>query len=578
MLVAHMQLRRTSLLLVIAAVGAWLALGLGLVPYVLERAYRGESIAFLNRALAPYATIPYDFILSQWMDIVMIGAIATVVLIAFAYVMALPETARRIVGEATPGDIGAIRMLVCAVLLTSALWEDLASTAALPRDQIRPMGVVGLLYALPIGFDRFAASGAALRAFDGLTSAVLFFGMIGWKTRWMVPMGAVCYLIFGGLLRQYAWFYHTGLLGFYLLAVLALLPSQDGFSIDRWRRVRRGQPVIPEAPSRRYGWMRFALWTTFALPYVMAGLSKLRNGGILWWEASNFKFILFQSALRPMEFDFDLSLALASAPEALFEVLALSAVAGEILYGLVLFSRRARWIMPTVMLLMHVGILLLQNILFFDLIVLQAIFFNFRPLLQTMPEWIKLRIGMGSEPDFSPSANQRAVSVRTRSSDGLRSPGNARMTLVIAGMLTTFWLFRVEFYPITGMQMFSTKRTEPVTYEVLLAHCRSGELERAPVEKSIKAMSDGRYRRVLQMAFDPGRERITAAFLDSVRGRWNRSTANPLEHIDGFEIQQWEWHFLSEPASPEFGRMVRRKVYPFGGIEAATEAISVPGQ
>ncbi len=580
-----MKIRRSSLGLVVALIGIWLALGIGVVPHLIESAYSGESFSFLNQALVPYGSIPVDFILAQWADIVALGALSILLLSALAYVLGLPGTARRVVGKATPGDIGAIRILVCGVLLVSTLWEDLASTAALPREQIRPMGILQVLYMLPIGFDRFAASPTALLAFEWLTAAVLFLALIGWKSRWTVPAGAVCYLIFGGMLRQYAWFYHTGLLGLYLLAILALLPSHHGRSVDRLLKLRKGEPVPPEIPSIKYGWMRFALWTTFAVPYVMAGLSKLRNGGLAWWDASNFKYILYQSSLRPMEFDFDLSLLFTSAPNVVFEGLALAALGGEILYGLVLFSRRARWIMPSIMLLMHIGILLMQNILFFDLIILQAIFFNFRPLDNAL----KSAVARGKErlllllqrdnlrllrlrrlllprvasigPEQTPSGSQPPLLPRS---------GGPRLTLVLTGVLTLIWLFRVEFYPLTGMQMFSKKRSEPVTYELLLARMRSGEVIRAPVEKSIKAMSDGRYRRVLEMAFDPEREHVAAAFLDTIQNTWNRNVTDQSSQIDHFEVQRWEWHYLADPDSPTFGRLVLSKIYPVDETNAST--------
>ncbi len=55
---------------------------------------------------------------------------------------------------------------MCGVLLLNTLWEDLASSAALPRGLIEPMGVIELLYELPISFARFASSETALQAFQ----------------------------------------------------------------------------------------------------------------------------------------------------------------------------------------------------------------------------------------------------------------------------------------------------------------------------------------------------------------------------------------------------------------------------
>ncbi len=580
-----MQLNRSSLIIPGIVLGVWLLAGLVLVPVLLESAFRGSGILILSAALAAHPNLTLSFLLEEWHGIVLAGTAAILFLAVLAHVLRRPEFARRFVGKAAPADIGAIRTLVCAVLLISVLWEDLASTAALPREMIRPMGVIQLLNVLP-GFDRFIASEFALTLFEWATAAVLFLGMMGWKTRVVLPLGAVAYLIFGGLLRQYAWFYHTGLLALYLLIVLSLLPSHHGCSVDRLTKLWKGENVPSPEPTRQYGWMRYALWATLAIPYVVAGLSKLRNGGLTWWEASNFKFILYQSTLRPMEFDFDASLLLTSAPDFVFEILAISAVAGELLYGLVLFSRRARWIMPATMALMHVGILFFQNILFFDLIVLQAVFFNFRPLAARLRSALARRRlpatliydrllaprGRLRRWDSAVDVPERAdaphalggFTVRWRS--WIASP---KLTVVLVGLLCFFWVFRIEFYPFTGMQMFSKKRTEPVTYEMVLARFRSGEVARAPVEECIGAMSDSRYRRVMQMAFEPAKQPITVAFLDSCRTRWNRRVRRPDDLIEGFEVQQWEWYYLQDPEHPDYGELIHREVFPSEDTESA---------
>lgn len=535
--------RRT--LIFATLVGLWAAFGLVAVPAIL----RAGDFVLLNEALG--AGFSLDFILAQWHQIVVISSVAALALAGFATYLRSPAIVRRVVGEATPGDIGAIRALVCGILLASALWEDVASTADLPRDLLRPMGVMQLLYLLPVGFDHFAASASALSAFKWFTVATLFLGMIGWRTQIVLPIAVVCYLILGGLLRQYAWFYHTGLVPWYLLAIIAMMPSHLGFSVDRVLRERRGKVVEPDVPSIRFGWMRYSIWTGLALPYVMAGLSKLRNGGLDWWDADYFKFILYQGALRPMEFDFKTSLLLTSAPDWLFEMLAISAVAGEIVYGTVLFSRRARQVLPAVMLAMHVGILFLQNILFFDLILLQAVFYNFRPLLR------RLRLRLSAPP----------------ASDlvGALGTGSPRPTLVLACFLTLFWVFRIEFYPITGMQMFSKKRGEPVVYEIARARLRSGEVIRAPIEDCIGAMADSRYRRILLMAFEPDDERVAGEFMDVCMRRWNASARRSAQMIE-IELQLWHWYYLSQPTGPPYGIMMENRIFrPLAETPASAE-------
>jgi hypothetical protein len=82
----------------------------------------------------------------------------------------------------------------------------------------------------------------------------------------------------------------------------------------------------------------------------------------------------------PREFDWQLALYLARAPDIVFSVLALVSVVGEASFGLVLFSRVARRALPIAMVMMHLGILALQKILFLDLMLLQLTFIDFREI------------------------------------------------------------------------------------------------------------------------------------------------------------------------------------------------------
>ena len=272
-----------------------------------------------------------------------------------------PAFFHRYVGEATPASLAAIRVLTCAILLAHVMVEDLASTAWLPRRLVEPMGVLQLLYALPIGFRGFLASPAALSVFKAVTAALLLAGAAGWRARATLPLAALGYLIFGGILRQYSAFYHAGLVPLYVLAVLVFTPCVDAWSIDRRRRASRGLPVPePGRPAAVYGWSRYACWTVVALAYAASGLSKLRNGGLHWWDAANVRAIYYRTSLNPMHFDWGLSLRLVQAPDALFALLGLASVALEVGFLAVLFWRPARRVLPLLMILFHVAVLFLD--------------------------------------------------------------------------------------------------------------------------------------------------------------------------------------------------------------------------
>ena len=88
-----------------------------------------------------------------------------------------------------------------------------------------------------------------------------------------------------------------------------------------------------------------------------------------------------------------MSLYLAPAPDILFAMLGLFAVLTETSFGLVLFSRIARRILPVMAIMMHIGILLLQRILFLDLILLQFVFFDFTRIRNKIGQWLETRRG-----------------------------------------------------------------------------------------------------------------------------------------------------------------------------------------
>ena len=323
----------------------------------------------------------------------MLGGWIVFVVIWFA--AATPGFFRRCVGPATPGAVGAIRALAAGVLLANVLWEDLPSAASLPSSMRIPMGVLEVLYALPIGFEQLNTSHSALSIFSTVTALLLFLAMIGQWTRVTVPLAAACYLVFGGIIRQYTHLFHQSLTALYVLAVLSLAPCGDGFSLDRLRRIWRTKPVPPsEEATAKYGWARYACWVAIAFPYLAAGLSKLRTTGLSWCEGENLRTIIRIDNLNPMQFSWGIGLALASAaPDFVFALLAWVALAAEVTFVLGLFVRVARYAMPAVMILLHTGIFLLQNVLFFDLFFMPLIFYDWRDVRIRVQRRSAARIG-----------------------------------------------------------------------------------------------------------------------------------------------------------------------------------------
>jgi predicted DCC family thiol-disulfide oxidoreductase YuxK len=237
-------------------------------------------------------------------------------------------------------------------------------------------------------------SETGLWAFQGLTELLLFLGLIGWRTRLVLPLAALCHFVLLGILIDYSFFWHQNLVALYVLMLLCFTPCGDGWSVDRLRKIARGQ-TVPDADraSPVYGWSRYACWVMIASPYVAAGLNKWWAGGLFWWNATNMRANLYMDTLNPREFNWALSLHLAHVPDVFFALLGLFAICSETFFGLVLFSRLARRIFPVAAIIMHSGIFLLQRILFIDLILLQLVFFDFTRVRKTVGSWLVSKRG-----------------------------------------------------------------------------------------------------------------------------------------------------------------------------------------
>jgi hypothetical protein len=576
---------------VLLALAAWLLVGMGLAPLLAPVLPAGSAPA---RLLGAWRA-------SLWDGTMVIAACA---LALPALPRLRPACVARWMEPTTAEALAATRIWIAAILLASVVWEDLASTAALPREMLRPgrLVLVSLVHQSTL-LDPLLANAAALRVFELGTALLLAMALAGLFTRWTVPAAALAYLLFASILRSYAWSYHTGLVPLYALLLLSFTPCGDAWSLDRWRRARRGLPVPPaRVPRLRYALGRYLVWMAVALPYTMAGLSKLRNGGVFWWRSEHMKQLLAATVLEPMHFGFETTFLLLRGPNWVFGVLGLAAVVGEATFALVLVSRLARRALPLMMAGMHGGILLLQNILFPDLIAIQAIFYDWTPLRERVAAWaaraveaaaagIRWRPGLVLAP-----AGAATVAYRPRSAGGgggMRGmetpPGPAgaaspvpeagffpsaavdapsevpdaavrRQAYVAMGFLLVAllaWTTRTETFPLTAMQMFSRPvALEPVEYVRPLVRYEDGTREPARFEQWIGAVADARYRWLLRdWKGHPERIAILRDFLDACARRANAAAA-PGRRVVRFELEVRRWDFRRDPTDPQRGRLL----------------------
>ena len=560
---------RWCLIWALASITAWILFNELAASRLLAHFHPRGSLAIFNRLLpggGPHTLSEYE---ALWQRRIAVPGF--LMLSGFWLLVGLlltPAFFQRCVGEATPSALGAIRILTCGALLISALKEDLSCLAWLPVELRQGMGVVSWLYALPIGFRHLATDATALRAFQAFTELVLVLGLIGWHTRVVIPIATVCSLLFGGLLRQYSFFWHQDLAALYLIFVLSFTPCGDGWSVDRLGKRKRGQPVPPaDDSSPVYGWCRYACWVVMAMLYVAAGLSKVRNAGASWWGANTMRHILFTDSLNPMEFDWHVSLSLAQAPDAVFTLLALAALAVELGFVLVLFSRVARRIWPLLMMAMHATIIFLQNILFFDLIVLQLVFFDPTQLRSAV------RRGVSCGKLRPTDSRRRAADAGTtpRTAAGRLRPATAISFLAL--VLFGTWFYRIEFFPLTAMQMYTGpawRSSTRITYVKALGYHVTGSASEDYFKQATGSMAiDGRFRPVL---FDCFKESAAVdrcrKFLLACATTYN-AAARPSDRLTRFEIQQWVWDYGKDPGSRTHGEMANRFVLPLDGERVA---------
>lgn len=393
-----MKRGRACLIVISLLLVLWLAVAYLAVPRVIESAYRGESLPVLNSLIKGQATHSVDEYLRDWEQFAWRSTVASTPFGLLGLVLIMVTTSptffRKFVGEATPGTLGAMRAWICGVSLLFTLLEDLPSIAWLSAEMREPQGVMGWLYALPLGVDRLVASGAGLQAFQLLTEFLLFLGMFGCGTRLVMPLGAICFFVFNGILRDYSFYWHQGWVPLILITILCFTPCGDGWSVDRLRRVLRGQPVPDsERAVPVYGWSRYACWVAIAVSYWETGLGKLRVGGLSWWDPEGMRATFYEDSLMPREFNWSWSLYLTEVPDPLIGLVGAFAFVVELLWIAVLFSSTVRKIWPVLTVIFHMGVFTLQRILFIDLMLLQLLFYDFTGIRTAIARRLKNSYG-----------------------------------------------------------------------------------------------------------------------------------------------------------------------------------------
>ncbi len=456
-----------------------------------------------------------------------------------------PYFAQRFVGVATAADLGTVRAISCFVLAAMAYCEQIGAASSLPASNRYSVGVMDWLYASPLGFNWLAEHHVALLALKISTVVVLLVASAGYRTRLTLPLGALLYLLLGGIVRSYLSFTHNGIIPFFVVMVLCFTPCADGFSIDRLRRRRRQLPVVPnDEASAIYAWSRFAVWCTLATAYVMAGMNKLRFGGWMWWDGVNLQSMVFKTQFKPYADSFIHVEQWQWAPAWAFSCIGIYTLVTEIGMGLTPFSRRARRVWPFLAIVMHIGIRLLQTIAFWDLIALQAIFFDWSGLRRWLArkQIVQRLLAAHHSPVKYPRQNSWF--------------GPARLTAAVSVLLTT-WALHVEFYPLTSIAMYSHRYSSGILSYYWIVQTDANGVTR-PADLAALTPESRVFHIPLWHAFGSRDERRKCLELLRYCGeQWNR-TAGADERVKHIEIQRREWDYVNHRFDPDHGQVVER--------------------
>ena len=106
---------RLLLILMLLSLGLWIVFAKLVVPPVIESAYRGESWSFLNRMISGQAVHPVRFYLQMWDRLSTVCLVSSLGFLLLMLVLSSLAGIRKIVDDATPGSLGAIRMWTCSI-------------------------------------------------------------------------------------------------------------------------------------------------------------------------------------------------------------------------------------------------------------------------------------------------------------------------------------------------------------------------------------------------------------------------------------------------------------------------------
>jgi len=242
--------------------------------------------------------------------------------------------------------LAAVRIALCALLalrvgLRPSLYLDLSQQEA---SLFRPLSWAKL-------FDHMPSRGVLLVALIVCVVAALC-AAAGFRGRIALPVAWVAGVFLNGFLTSQGKVVHNDVL--LLLCMFVLIPARhsDAWSVDAWRRRRRGQAPPPDE-SVSYGWPVRTAMVLIAFTYCITGLHKLQYTGLAWASSDNLRWVLYTAS--DSQNGNSLGLFIANHP-LLSHLFAWGTLVLECTFPLALLWPVSRWLYVPGVVGMHAGI------------------------------------------------------------------------------------------------------------------------------------------------------------------------------------------------------------------------------
>ncbi len=191
-----------------------------------------------------------------------------------------------LLAAAPPTRLAALRVLIggyCVVRLLSTA-PSLLQLTDLPDRQFAPVGILA-----PLGSPPAAGLVVALLV-AAVATGIAF--VLGWRFRVTGVVFAVLFFVLSTYRVSWGHVSHADHLPALQVLLCGLVPAADAWSLDARRR------RAAAATDARYGWPVKVLGLLTVVTYVLAGLAKLRYGGMGWLDGDVLRNQIAADALQ----------------------------------------------------------------------------------------------------------------------------------------------------------------------------------------------------------------------------------------------------------------------------------------